>query len=144
MERITASDLQQVFADVADAGAYGCFEYQGIAVGLHSDEATLLDWFSKFFGGYFIVTASHQTDAVVYSTQDPDVFQRLKEWATSSDALVRKLRPSSQSTRNTASSTAARSTKPRARWKRTALSSRSPAGVCWFRLPAPSKIARRR
>ena len=84
MERITASDLQQVFADVADAGAYGCFEYQGIAVGLHSDEATLLDWFSKFFGGYFIVTASHQTDAVVYSTQDPDVFQRLKEWATSS------------------------------------------------------------
>ncbi len=84
MEHITASDLQQMFADVADAGTYGCFEYQGIAVGLHSDEADLLNWFNKFFGGYFTVTASERTDAVVYSSQDPAVFHRLKEWATSS------------------------------------------------------------
>jgi hypothetical protein len=83
MEHITASDLQQIFADVADAGTYGCFEYQGISLGLYSDEAALLGWFSKFFGGYFTVTASSQTDAVVYSSQDPAVFQRLKEWATS-------------------------------------------------------------
>jgi hypothetical protein len=81
MEHITASDLQQMFADVADAGTYGCFEYQGIAVGLHSDEADLLNWFSKFFGGYFTVTASERTDAVVYSSQDPAVFHRLKESA---------------------------------------------------------------
>jgi len=84
MEHITASDLQQMFADVADAGTYGCFEYQGIAVGLHSDEADLVNWFDKFFGGYFTVTASERTDAVVYSSQDPAVFHRLKEWATSS------------------------------------------------------------
>jgi hypothetical protein len=84
MEHITASDLQQMFADVADAGTYGCFEYQGIAVGLHSDEADLLNWFNKFFGGYFTVTASERTDAVVYSSRDPAVFHRLKEWATSS------------------------------------------------------------
>jgi hypothetical protein len=84
MEHITASDLQQMFADVADAGTYGCFEYQGISVGLHSDEADLLNWFSKFFGGYFTVTASERTDAVVYSSQDPAVFHRLKESAESS------------------------------------------------------------
>jgi hypothetical protein len=84
MEHSTASDLQQMFADVADAGNYGCFEYQGIAVGLHSDEADLLTWFDQFFGGYFTVTASERTDAVVYSSQDPAVFHRLKEWATSS------------------------------------------------------------
>jgi hypothetical protein len=83
MEHITASDLQQIFADVADAGTYGCFEYQGISLGLYSDEAALLDWFSKFFGGYFTVTTNTQTDAMVYSSQDPAVFQRLKEWATS-------------------------------------------------------------
>ena len=77
MEHITASDLQQMFADVADAGTYGCFEYQGISVGLHSDEADLLNWFSKFFGGYFTVTASERTDAVVHSSQDPAVFHRL-------------------------------------------------------------------
>ena len=84
MEQITASDLRQMFADVADAGTYGCLEYQGIAVGLHSDEADLLDWFNKFFGGYFTPTARERTDAVVYSSQDPAVFHRLKEWATSS------------------------------------------------------------
>ena len=33
MEHITASGLQRMFADVADAGTYGCFEYQGISVG---------------------------------------------------------------------------------------------------------------
>ena len=82
MEHITASDLQQIFDDVADAGTYGCFEYQGISVGLYSDEADLLDWFSKFFGGYFTVTNSREADAVVYSSKDPAVFQRLKEWAT--------------------------------------------------------------
>jgi len=84
MEHITSGGLQRMFADVADAGTYGCFEYQGISVGLHSDDAELLDWFGKFFGGYFTVTTSKQTDAVVYSSQDPSVFQRLKEWATSS------------------------------------------------------------
>ena len=83
MEHITASDLQQILAGVADARTYGCFEYQGISVGLYSDEATLLDWFSTFFGGYFTVTASRQTDAVVYSSQESDVFRHLKEWATS-------------------------------------------------------------
>ena len=98
MEHITASDLQQMFADVADAGTYGCFEYQGIAVGLHSDEADLLNWFNKFFGGYFTVTASERTDAVVYSSQDPAVFHRLKEGATSSgrprseNGLIREVR----------------------------------------------------
>jgi hypothetical protein len=83
MEHITASELQQMFVDVADAGTYGCFEYQGVAVGLHSDEADLLNWFSTFFGGYFTVTASERTDAVVYSSRDPAVFHRLKTWATS-------------------------------------------------------------
>ena len=38
-----------MFTDVADAGTYGCFEYQGISLGFHSDDAALLDWFSKFF-----------------------------------------------------------------------------------------------
>ena len=83
MEHITASDLSQIFADVADAGTYGCFEYQGIAVGLYSDEAVLLDLFRAYFGGYFTVTTSTRTDAAVYSSQDPAVFDRLKEWATS-------------------------------------------------------------
>src|SRR5687767_2802121 len=83
MEHITASDLQQMFADVAGAGTYGCFEYQGIAVGLHSDEAELLNWFNKFFGGYFTVTTSNQNDAVVYSSLDSAHFSRLKEWAIS-------------------------------------------------------------
>jgi len=72
-----------MFTDVADAGTYGCFEYQGISLGFHSDDAALLDWFSKFFGGYFTLTTRRQTDAVVYSSRDPVVFQRLKEWATS-------------------------------------------------------------
>jgi hypothetical protein len=81
MEHITAGDLEQMFADVADAGTYGCFEYLGIAVGLHSD-ADLLDWFGRFFGGYFTVTARERTDAVVFSSHDPAVFHRLKESAT--------------------------------------------------------------
>jgi hypothetical protein len=84
MEHITASDLQQVFADVAGAGTYGCLEYQGIAVGLHSDEPDLLNWFSAFFGGYFTVTGNERPDAEVYSSQDAALFHRLKEWATSS------------------------------------------------------------
>ncbi|WP_448614575.1 hypothetical protein [Modestobacter sp. URMC 112] len=83
MEHISASDLQQMFAHVVDAGTYGCFEYQGIAVGLHSDEADLLNWFNQFFGGYFTVTAAERTDAVVYSSHDPAVFSRIKGWATS-------------------------------------------------------------
>lgn len=72
-----------MLTDVAGAGTYGCFEYQGISIGFHSDDAALLDWFSKFFGGYFTLTTRTQTDAVVYSSRDPVVFQRLKEWATS-------------------------------------------------------------
>lgn len=84
MDHATAGDLRQMFADVADAGTYGCFEYRGVAVGLHSDEADLLDWFEQFFGGYFTVTASERTDAAVYSSRDPAVFRRLKEWATAS------------------------------------------------------------
>lgn len=71
-----------MLTEVAGAGTYGCFEYLGISVGFHSDDAALLDWFSKFFGGYFTLTARGQTDAVVYSSRDPVVFQRLKEWAT--------------------------------------------------------------
>jgi hypothetical protein len=83
MEPITAGDLQRMFAGVADAGTYGCFEYQGSSLGLCSDEPDLLDWFSMFFGGYFAVTANELTDAMVYSSQDPAVFGRLREWATS-------------------------------------------------------------
>ncbi len=83
MEHITSGELQRMFADVADAGTYGCFEYQGISVGFYSDDAALLESFSKYFGGYFTVTTSNQTDAVVYSSQSPVVFQRLKERATS-------------------------------------------------------------
>jgi hypothetical protein len=82
MEPITASDVQQMFSDVADAGTYGCFEYQGISVGFHSDEADLLDWFGAFFGGYFAVTTRAPADAAVYSSRDPACFQRLKECAT--------------------------------------------------------------
>src|SRR5688500_13187134 len=84
MEHITTGDLQQMFADVAGAGTYGCLEYQGIAVGLHSDEPDLLTWFSAFFGGYFSVTGNERPDAEVYSSRDPALFHRLKEWATSS------------------------------------------------------------
>ena len=83
MEPISTSDLQQMFAEVAAAGTYGCFEYQGISVGFYTDEPDLLDWFSKFFGGYFTVTAGQHPDAAVYSTQDPAVFERLKNSATS-------------------------------------------------------------
>jgi hypothetical protein len=83
MEQITADDLQQMFAGVADAGTYGCFEYQGISLGFCSDEAGMLDWFSAFFGGYFTVTTRSHTDSRVYSSSDPAVFQRLKEYATS-------------------------------------------------------------
>ena len=82
MKNITARDLQQVFADVAGAGTYGCFEYQGVSLGFHTDEAALLERFSTYFGGYFTVTTSSQTDAAVYSSQEPAVFQRLKEQAT--------------------------------------------------------------
>jgi hypothetical protein len=84
MEHITASDLRRIFADVAEGGTYGCFEYQGGSLGLYSDEAALLEWFGKFFGGYFTVTTSRHTDAAVYSSKNPAVFQRLKDWATSS------------------------------------------------------------
>ncbi len=83
MERTTASNVQQMFADVADAGTYGCFEYQGVSLGFYSDEPDLLDWFAMFFGGYFTVTTNKNTDAVVYSSRDPDVFEQLKELATS-------------------------------------------------------------
>lgn len=87
MEHITSGELQRMFADVADAGTYGCFEYQGISVGFYSDDAALLESFNKYFGGYFTVTTSNQTDAVVYSSQSPAVFQRLKERATSRGKL---------------------------------------------------------
>jgi hypothetical protein len=80
---ITAGEVQQMFADAAAAGTYGCFEYQGISVGLHSDQSDL-DWFRSFFGGYFTVTTSDRTDAAVYSSQDPAVFARLRDVATSS------------------------------------------------------------
>src|SRR5437763_255897 len=73
MGNVTARDLRQLFTDIADVGTYGCFEYQGISLGFHSDDAELLDWFSRFFGGYFTVTANELTDAVVYSSQDPAV-----------------------------------------------------------------------
>src|SRR3954452_17135223 len=81
MEPLTASQLPRMFADMADGGTYGCFEYQGISLGFCTDEPNLLDWFGKFFGGYFVVTTSHQTDAVVYSNQDLSGFQRLKDSA---------------------------------------------------------------
>ena len=84
MADITASDLDQVFADVAAAGSYGCFEYQGIALGFWSDDDALLDWFGAFFGGYFTVTTRDRTDAVVYSSRDPVLFQRLRECAIAS------------------------------------------------------------
>lgn len=83
MEPISATDLQQMFSVVASAGTYGCFEYQGISVGFYTDEPDLLDWFSTFFGGYFTVTTNEHPDAVVHSTQDPAVFERLKNSATS-------------------------------------------------------------
>jgi hypothetical protein len=82
MEEITASDVEQLLADAAAAGPYGCFEYQGVSLGLGTDDADLLDWFSKFFAGYFAVTTSDRTDAAVYSSRDPALFERLKEWAT--------------------------------------------------------------
>ena len=82
MEQATAGDLEQLFADVADAGTYGCFEYQGISVGAFTDEPDLLDRFTTYFGGYFTVSSSTNTDAVVFSSQDPALFQRLKSWAT--------------------------------------------------------------
>ena len=82
MERTSASTLEQMFADVADAGTYGRFEYRDISVGLHIDEADMLARFSTYFGSYFTVTSGNQTDAAVYSSRDPAVFQRLKEWAT--------------------------------------------------------------
>ncbi len=84
MERTSPSTLQQMFADVAGAGSYGRFEYLDISVGLHSDEADMLARFSRYFGGYFTVTTGGQTDAAVYSSQDPALFRRLKQWATSS------------------------------------------------------------
>jgi hypothetical protein len=83
MDQTAAPDVRQMFADVADVGTYGCFEYQGISVGLHSDEPDLLDWFARFFGGYFTVTTNNRTDAAVYSSCDPAVFSRLKELAVS-------------------------------------------------------------
>ena len=82
MEGITARDVEQVFADVGTTGSYGCFEYQGVSLGLGTDEAALLDWFSNFFSGYFTVTTSDRTAAVVYSSQDRALFDRLKAWAT--------------------------------------------------------------
>jgi len=83
MENIVGRDLQQVFADATAAWTYGNFEYQGISLGFYSDEAALLAWFAAFFGGYFTVTRSSRTDAAVYSSQDPVLFQRLKECAIS-------------------------------------------------------------
>ena len=50
MERTSASTLEQMFADVADAGTYGRFEYRDISVGLHIDEADMLARFSTYFG----------------------------------------------------------------------------------------------
>jgi hypothetical protein len=83
MDNVTARDVQQLFAGVADAGTYGCLEYQGVSLGLYSDEPALLDWFGRFFGGYFTLTTSDHTDAAIYSSRDPVVFQHLKELATS-------------------------------------------------------------
>src|SRR3954470_19706641 len=83
MDQTTAPDVRRMFTDVSDVGTYGCFEYQGISVGLHSDEPALLDWFARFFGGYFAVTTNSRTDAAVYSSCDPAVFSRLKELAVS-------------------------------------------------------------
>jgi hypothetical protein len=82
-EQATASELEQVLADSAAGGTYGCFQYRGISVGLHSDDAALLDWFAAFFGGYFTVTTSDRCDAVVHSSQDRALFERLKAQATS-------------------------------------------------------------
>jgi hypothetical protein len=82
MEHITPEGLQRMVAEVADAGAYGCFEYQGVSVGLRSD-ADLLENFTEYFGGYFVVTPNRHPDAAVTSTADPELFQRLKEAATS-------------------------------------------------------------
>jgi hypothetical protein len=82
MEEITARDVQQMFADVAATGTYGCFEYQGVSLGLGTDDPALLDWFSGFFSGYFTVTTNDRTDAAVYSSQDRALFERLKERAT--------------------------------------------------------------
>ncbi len=83
MEHTSPSNLQRIFADVADAATYGRFGYQDISVGLHCDEAAMLDRFSRYFGGYFTVTTGDRADASVYSSRDPAVFQRLKDWATS-------------------------------------------------------------
>jgi hypothetical protein len=82
MERLTPAEILRMFADVDDTGNDVGLEYQGISVGLHSDDRGLLDWFGAFFGGYFTVTTRGQTDAAVYSSKDPAVFERLKECAT--------------------------------------------------------------
>ena len=141
MEQITASDLQQMFVDVADAGTYGCFEYQGISVGLHSDEPDMLDWFGRFFGGYFTVTAKERTDAVVYSSRDPAVFPPLKELAHPGHRAQDETEYVVDAQHRIIYSREVDEAKGRSR--RTASSSPSRAGTCWSRLPARSRIARR-
>ena len=51
MEHITPGGLQRMFADVADAGTYGCFEYQGISGRLYSHDVELLDRFASSSAG---------------------------------------------------------------------------------------------
>src|SRR5512144_1915579 len=82
MKQFTTPDLEQLFSQVAAGGSYACFECQGVSLGLCSDEAPLLDWFTTFFGGYFVRTTNTQPDALIHSTHDPRVFERLKELAT--------------------------------------------------------------
>jgi hypothetical protein len=76
--------MREMFDALEKSGNYVCFEFLDASVGFYCDDNDFVEWFSKYFGGYFVPSQRKLADAVIYSSQDASLFQDLHTLATSS------------------------------------------------------------
>jgi hypothetical protein len=76
--------MREMFDALEKSGNYVCFEFLNASVGFYCDDNDFVEWFSKYFGGYFVPSQRKPADAVIYSSQDASLFQDLHTLATSS------------------------------------------------------------
>jgi hypothetical protein len=85
MENTTMVETQHVFDLLEQTGMYVCFEFQGASIGFYCDEDDFIDWFSKYFGGYFVTSKRKSPDVVIYSTQDDRLLHSFRAQIAPSD-----------------------------------------------------------
>jgi hypothetical protein len=84
MENTTMIETQHIFDLLEQTGMYVCFEFQGASIGFYCDDDDFIEWFSKYFDGYFVTSKRKSADAVIYSTQDDRLFHTFRAQITPS------------------------------------------------------------